>query len=120
MSGTSKQMMLGINKTVMMFTVEICPPIQSMVVVTSPIGVQAPPALAAITIMPAKKRRMSRLGINLRISDIMTIDVVRLSRIEERKNVTQQINQRRDLGFFVRMRSVMSLKPWYASTSSTM
>ena len=32
----------------------ICPPIHNMVVVTSPIGDQAPPALAAITIMEAK------------------------------------------------------------------
>jgi hypothetical protein len=35
------------------------PPIQSMVVVTSPIGDHAPPAFAAITMMPATKMRSS-------------------------------------------------------------
>ena len=56
-SGASIQTRLGMNSVFMMFTVVICPPIQSMVVVTSPIGVHAPPAFAAITIIPAKNNR---------------------------------------------------------------
>ena len=36
-----------------MFEAVTWPPIQSMIVVTSPIGDQAPPALAAIIIIPA-------------------------------------------------------------------
>jgi hypothetical protein len=37
------------EKTFMVGNVDICPCIHSMVVVTSPIGVHAPPAFAAIT-----------------------------------------------------------------------
>jgi hypothetical protein len=40
--------------SVMVGNTVICPPIQSMVVVMSPMGLQAPPALAAITTAPAK------------------------------------------------------------------
>jgi hypothetical protein len=63
----------------MMFIVVIWPPIHSIVVVTSPIGDQAPPALAAMTMMPAKNRRSAWLDSSLRISEIMTMVVVRLS-----------------------------------------
>src|ERR1041385_3784312 len=111
-NGTNRQITLGKNKVRMIFTVVICPPIQSIVVVTSPIGVHAPPAFAAITTIPAKNRRMSLLGISLRISDTITIAVVRLSSIDERKKLTQQMIQRSVLGFFVRILSVMMLKPW--------
>ncbi len=51
-SGTSRHTRLGRKRPVMMPEAVIWPPIQSMVVVTSPIGDQAPPALAAITTMP--------------------------------------------------------------------
>jgi hypothetical protein len=43
----------------MIASVVTWPCIQSMVVVTSPIGDHAPPAFAATTIIPAKKRRSS-------------------------------------------------------------
>src|SRR5688572_1232691 len=99
------------NITFIMLSVEICPPIHSMVVVTSPIGVHAPPALAAITIIPAKKSLISLLGINLRIKDTITIEVVRLSSTDERKKVTQQIIQRSDFAFSVLIRSVIKRKP---------
>ncbi|MNL86701.1 hypothetical protein D3C87_2155160 [compost metagenome] len=52
-SGTSRHTRLGRNRLLMMPPVVIWLPIHSMVVVTSPIGDQAPPALAAITTMPA-------------------------------------------------------------------
>ncbi|MCY1547006.1 hypothetical protein D9M68_830370 [compost metagenome] len=52
-SGTSRQTRLGRNSWETMPLVVIWLPIHSMVVVTSPIGDQAPPALAAITTMPA-------------------------------------------------------------------
>jgi len=42
----------------MMVVVVNCPPIHSIVVVTSPIGDQAPPALAAMTTMPANSHRV--------------------------------------------------------------
>src|SRR5438105_14074465 len=95
------QITLGRNITFIILSVEICPPIHSMVVVTSPMGVHAPPALAAITIIPAKNIRMCLSGISFLINDTITMEVVRLSKMEERKNVTQQISQRKTLGFFV-------------------
>src|SRR6478735_3351069 len=112
--------MLGKNNVTMILPVEICPPIQSMVVVTSPIGVQAPPALAAITIIPAKNKRMSLLGISFRTSESITIVVVRLSSTDDKKNVTQQMIHNNVLGFLVLIRSVMKRNPWCASTNSTM
>ena len=51
-SGTSRQTRLGMNRLKTMPLALIWLPIHSMVVVTSPIGDQAPPALAAITTMP--------------------------------------------------------------------
>ena len=106
------QITLGINITFIMLRVEICPPIHSMVVVTSPMGVHAPPAFAAITIMPAKNNRISLLGINLRISDTITMDVVRLSSTDERKKVTQHIIHKSDFALSVLIRSVIKRKPW--------
>ena len=44
----------GRNTSFMICIPLICPPIHNMVVVTSPIGDHAPPALAAITIIEAK------------------------------------------------------------------
>ena len=103
-----------------MAAAEICPPIQSMVVVTSPIGDQAPPALAAITIIPAKNRRISLSGINFRTKETITMVVVKLSNTEDKKKATIHTTQSRAIGFFVLMRSVMNLNPWCASTNSTM
>ena len=52
--------MLGKIRFPTMVVVVSCPPIQSMVVVTSPMGDHAPPALAAMTTMPAKSQRVCR------------------------------------------------------------
>ena len=71
----------------MMVVVVNCPPIHSIVVVTSPIGDQAPPALAAMTTMPAKSQRVCRSSMSLRNSDTMTMDVVKLSSRAEKKKV---------------------------------
>ena len=49
--GNAKETIEGMNNAVIKFSVLTFFPIQSMVVVTSPIGDQAPPALAAIMIM---------------------------------------------------------------------
>ncbi|EKD39862.1 MAG: hypothetical protein ACD_75C00272G0004 [uncultured bacterium] len=59
MSGTMRQASDGRKTPFMIARVVIWPPIHSMVVVTSPIGVQAPPALAAMTMIPAKNSRSS-------------------------------------------------------------
>ncbi len=60
-SGTNKQTKLG---NMRLFTIPkalIRSPIHNMVVVTSPMGDHAPPALAAITMILAKTRRSSLL-----------------------------------------------------------
>ena len=92
----------------MMARVVIWPPIHNMVVVTSPIGLQAPPALAAMTMMPAKNNRSSWFSSSFFISEIMTMVVVRLSRMELRKKVTKPTSQSRVLRLVVLMRLVMA------------
>src|SRR5690606_30950784 len=53
--GTATQAMDGIRTCLIRESVVTLSPIQSMVVVTSPIGDQAPPAFAAITTIPANQ-----------------------------------------------------------------
>src|SRR5688500_18098248 len=96
---------LGRIRVLIMLAADICPPIQSIVVVTSPIGDHAPPAFAAITIIPAKNNRIFLFGTNFLTSETITIAVVRLSSNADRKKVTQQITHNRVLGFLVLMRS---------------
>lgn len=83
-------------------------PIQSIVVVTSPIGDQAPPELASITMIPAKNRRSSRFANNLRMSDIITMVVVKLSKIALRKKVTKPTSHFSDDNLVVLIRLVMT------------
>ncbi len=92
-SGTIMLIMEARKTPFMIARVVIWPPIQSMVVVTSPIGLQAPPALAAITMMPAKNNRSSCLSSSFFISEIITMVVVRLSSTELRKKVTKPTSQ---------------------------
>ena len=67
-----------------------CPPIHNIVVVTSPIGDHAPPAFAAITIIEANSNRSSLRSSSFRISETITMVVVRLSRMALRKKVTPE------------------------------
>ena len=53
-NGAARLTSEGRNSLVTIAVVVTCPPIHSMVVVTSPMGDQAPPALAAITTSPAR------------------------------------------------------------------
>ncbi|OPZ10761.1 MAG: hypothetical protein BWZ07_02458 [Alphaproteobacteria bacterium ADurb.BinA280] len=110
----------GSNTALMMARLVICPPIHSMVVVTSPMGDQAPPEFAATTMMPAKNSRSSCLASSLRISEIMTMVVVRLSRMALRKKVTKPTSHIKLVSFVVRMREVITSKPSCASITSTM
>ena len=118
-SGTKRQTTLQKNRSRMTSTVPILCLIQSMVVVTSPITVQAPPALAAITTMPAKNSRVSRSATSFRSNEIITMVVVRLSSTADRKNVNQLTIQSSWTLFLALIRSVISEKPSWASTSST-
>ena len=97
----------------------IWPPIHSIVVVTSPIGDQAPPALAAITMMAANSSRSSRWSSSLRVSEIITMVVVRLSRTALRKKVTRPTCQLSVVSRLVRICEVMISKPLWASITST-
>ena len=74
----------GINKYFISCTVVTFLPIQSIVVVTSPIGDHAPPALAAITISPANHNLSSLFKIIFLKIVINTIVAVRLSMMAER------------------------------------
>ncbi len=89
----------------------ICPPIQSIVVVTSPIADQAPPALAAITIIAAKNNRSLCLPNSFFISEIMTIVVVKLSSMALRKKVTKPTSHINVACFLVLMSDVITSKP---------
>ena len=92
-SGTTRQTRLGSSSERIIPPLVMFPPIQSMVVVTSPIGDQAPPAFAAITIIPIKKRRSSLSSMSFARRVIMTMVVVKLSRTAERKNAVNPVIQ---------------------------
>ena len=119
-SGTNKQTNDGTNKLVMMTSEVNWLPIQSMVVVMSPIGDQAPPAFAAMTTTPAKTHRVSLSSTNFLNSETMTMEVVRLSKTAEKKNVRMLKIQINRTLLSVLIRSVITEKPSCASTSSTM
>ena len=86
-NGTTMLTILGTIKCDTMTPVPSCPPIHSMVVVTSPIGDHAPPELAEMTTIPANNQRVGRSAINLRNKETITMDVVKLSNKAEKKNV---------------------------------
>ena len=119
-SGANRFTTEGKNRPWIIASGVICPPIQSMVVVTSPMGDHAPPAFAAITIIPAKNNLSSRLSRSLRTKEIITIVVVKLSKIELRKKATQQIIHSNIGKLCVLILAVTTSKPWCASTTSTM
>ena len=86
-------------------------PIQSMVVVTSPIGDQAPPALAAIMIKPANHNLSLFSLISFLKIVIRTMVAVRLSIIAERINAKMHIIQSRMFFFFVFINLLIVAKP---------
>ena len=55
--------------------------------VTSPKGDQAPPAFAAMTVIPVNSKRCSRPAINFLKRETITIVVVRLSSMADKKKV---------------------------------
>ena len=117
--GINVHTILGINTFAIMPVAVICPPIHSMVVVTSPTGDQAPPALAAITIRPAKYHRIFWSSMIFDTSDTITMVVVKLSSNDERKKVIMVIMASSLLAFLVWILSVITRKPSCASISST-
>src|ERR1700722_17947766 len=88
---TIKQTNAGINSSFIILRADTSPPIHNIVVVTSPIGVHAPPALAAITTPPPISNLSSGSFVNLVKSVIITTVVVKLSRIADKKKDTNPI-----------------------------
>mmetsp|Transcript_16028 Transcript_16028/g.35511 ORF Transcript_16028/g.35511 Transcript_16028/m.35511 type:complete len:201 (-) Transcript_16028:949-1551(-) len=116
---TRVETMEGRKSPVMVGSTLICPLIHSIVVVTSPMGVQAPPALAAMTIMAPKSFLSSTSGRSFFTSETITMVVVRLSRMPERKKDSRATIRIRPRLLSALMTSVMTLKPLCASTIST-
>ena len=92
---------------------------QSMMVVTSPIGENAPPALAAMMIMQANFHLSAFSATNLRSNMTMTMVVVRLSNTADMKKVMMDNIHRSSFFFLVVILSVMMENPLCASMSST-
>ena len=118
--GTTMQTMLGRIRWVTMTGVVNWPPIHSMVVVTSPMRDQAPPALAEMMTAPAKSQRVGLSAMSFRSREIITMEVVRLSSAAEKKKVRVAMIHSRRPFFRVLIRSVMTANPLWASTNSTM
>ena len=95
------------------------PPIHNIIVVTSPIGDHAPPALAARIKTPANNHNVSLSLISFGRRAAITIAVVRLSKTAEKKNVITLKIQIKYTFLFVVILSVIIEKPWWASTNST-
>ena len=118
-AGTSIEMSDGTKISVSTPSVVITPLIHSMMVVTSPMGEKAPPELAAITTSAAYISRSPRLCTSFLSTMIITILVVRLSKMAERKKVIKAI-----LHISLRLERVFrasrtKLKPPFESTIST-
>ena len=109
----------GTNKRRIIVRAVTCPPIQSIVVVTSPTGDQAPPALAAMMIIPAKIHLSFCPVTSLRTMETITIAVVRLSMNAERKNAMILRIQRSFRFLRTLILSVITSNPSCASINST-
>ena len=96
------------------------PRIQSMMVVTSPMGDHVPPLLAAMTMMLAKSQRSLRLAMMRRSSITMMMVVVMLSSTADMKKVMMASSQSSLCLLWVVMWSVMTPKPPWESMRSTM
>src|SRR5665648_116637 len=88
-------------------------------VVTSPIGDQAPPAFAEITIILAKVHLAFLSAISFLKRAIMTIVVVRLSRTADMKKVIIPMIQISFTWLAVLILSFITVNPWCWSITST-
>ena len=113
-------MIAGISTSVITPAAVITPLFQSMMVVTSPIGENAPPELAAMMTREAYITRSLRSLTSLRNIIIITMEVVRLSRMALRIKVMMAIRHSNERLLFVFSVSLTKLKPPFWSTSSTM
>ena len=92
-SGIIRQTKLGNINFVITSYVVIWSPIHNIVVVTSPMGDHAPPAFAAMIIIPRKNHLSFWSAINFLVKETIIIDVVRLenSLLEELNKTSNRI-----------------------------
>ena len=109
----------GMKVSIIILPAVTCPPIQSMIVVTSPIGDHAPPALAPSMTIPQKNQRVFWSAINFLNKAHITMEVVRLSNTDDMKNVRIPIIHNNLRLFVVVILFVMMEKPSCLSTIST-
>ena len=111
---------LGRITRVIILTVVTWPPIHNIMVVTSPMGDHAPPALAASTIMAAKNHLVCLSETSFLSNATITIVVVRLSSAADIKKV-RKLRIHKSFTFrVVLILSVMILNPSCLSITSTM
>ena len=118
-SGTSIETREGKKSCVIKAPVVTFSFIHSIIVVTSPVGVHAPPLLAASITIPQNIHLSLFTFISLRNSIVINIAVVRLSSIADMKKVKNEIIQRSLRLLRVFILSVMQVNPPWTSTSST-
>ena len=118
-SGKARAATLGKNKDRMTSPEVMLSFIHNIIVVTSPIGVQAPPALAAMTTTLPKIHLSCGLSSNFCKSIIITMAEVILSSTEDIKKVINPISQSNFFLLRVVIRLVMPSKPLCISMSST-
>ena len=109
--GIAMHTKLGKKVLIIIFQVVTCPPIHSIVVVTSPIGLQAPPAFAEIITRPANNHLCFLSSTSFLKRDTITIVVVRLSNAAERKKVIREILQTSLTVLLVCILSIIIWKP---------
>ena len=109
----------GMNISFITPAAVITPLFHSMMVVTSPMGENAPPELAAMTTSEAYMMRSLWSLTSLRRIIIITMLVVRLSSMAERKNVMKAIRHSSVRLLLVFIMPLTKLKPPFWSTSST-
>ena len=119
MSGTNRQIKLGRKVMMMMLPADTSPAIHSMMVVTSPMGDHAPPALAATITILAKNQRSWRSPMSLRSSATITMEVVRLSKTADMKKARMEMTHSSFTLLVVEILSVIMRKPPSVSMSST-
>ena len=110
-TGTTTQTTEGMKRYEISFNVVTLLAIHNMVVVTSPIGDQAPPAFADIIISPANQSRVSRSPITFCKIVIKTIVAVRLSMIADNMNASIAKIQSRAFLDLVLMNDLMVENP---------
>ena len=118
-TGTSNETNEGRNVSNIIFPAVMLPFIQSIIVVTSPIGDHAPPAFAARITIPAKNQRVFLSATSFLSNAHITIEVVKLSSTADMKNVRIEIIHNNFLLLVVVILSVIIEKPSCLSTIST-